>query len=220
MPFSDGPLPHPRQGPDFIGADKGPTDFFSSLSGQEEPVKDGLVWDVFSTPRGWMGALASSRGLRRLTLPQPSAEGARRELALQEAEAEHQPLRFASLQERLEAYFRGQPMTFRTPLDLEGTPPFFRQAWQACQAIPPGETRSYAWLASQAGRPWAARAAGQAMARNPLPILIPCHRVVGSDGRLGGYGGGLDMKRELLRLETQQGVPRTHTRACPGPTFR
>ena len=78
---------------------------------------------------------------------------------------------------------------------------FFLKAWAACQSIPRGETRSYAWLATQAGRPGALRAAGQAMAHNPIPILIPCHRVIGSDGSLYGYGGGLKLKQRLLDLE-------------------
>ena len=87
------------------------------------------------------------------------------------------------------------------PLDLSGAPEFFRRAWQACRSIPAGETRSYGWLAAQAGRPRAARAAGQAMARNPVPLVVPCHRVVGSDGHLRGFGGGLPMKAWLLSLD-------------------
>ena len=75
-------------------------------------------------------------------------------------------------------------------------------AWDACRRIPPGETRSYAWLAQAAGRPLAARAAGQSMARNRLAMIIPCHRVIGSDGGLHGYGaGGLGVKARLLDME-------------------
>jgi O-6-methylguanine DNA methyltransferase len=85
---------------------------------------------------------------------------------------------------------------------LTNCPPFFGAAWQACRRIPPGETRSYAWLAAAAGRPRAVRAAGQAMARNPWALIIPCHRVIGSDGGLHGYGaGGLKVKARLLEME-------------------
>ena len=90
-------------------------------------------------------------------------------------------------------------------LDLEDAPPFFAAAWEACRRIPPGETRSYRWLAAEAGRPLAARAAGQAMARNRLALVIPCHRVIGSDGDLHGYGaGGLAVKAQLLEIERAQ----------------
>jgi len=74
--------------------------------------------------------------------------------------------------------------------------------WQATRLIPYGETRSYLWVAVQIGKPGAARAVGQALGRNPLPVIIPCHRVIASDGGLGGFTGGLVMKRRLLELET------------------
>ena len=91
------------------------------------------------------------------------------------------------------------------PLDLDGAPPFFRAAWTACRRIPPGETRSYRWLAAAAGNPLALRAAGQAMARNRFSLIIPCHRVIASDGNLGGYGGGgLTVKASLLRMEQER----------------
>ena len=90
-------------------------------------------------------------------------------------------------------------------LDLEDAPPFFRAAWSACRTIPPGETRSYRWLAAEAGNPRAVRAAGQAMARNRFVLIIPCHRVISSDGGLGGYGGGgLGVKAKLLQMELER----------------
>ncbi len=79
--------------------------------------------------------------------------------------------------------------------------PFDARALAAARKIPYGQVRTYGWLAEAAGRPGAARAAGQAVARNPFPIIIPCHRVIAADGRLGGFGGGLEMKRKLLELE-------------------
>jgi len=159
-------------------------------------------YDLFPIRPGWMGAVASPRGLVALALPAPTPESALERLRPHLRGAELRPGAFADLQARLERYFAGEPMGWSDlPLDLEGSPPFFRRAWEACRSIPPGETRSYAWVAERAGNPRAVRAVGQAMARNPLPLLIPCHRVVASDGSLHRYGGGLDLKALLLDLE-------------------
>ncbi len=103
--------------------------------------------------------------------------------------------------ERLRAYFTGSYITFPDRLDLSGATAFQRRVWAATRGIPYGETRSYAWVAQQINQPRAVRAVGQALGRNPLPIIIPCHRVVTSDGRLGGFGGGLKMKSYLLSRE-------------------
>ena len=110
---------------------------------------------------------------------------------------------FQPMERCVESYLEGDQRALdEIVLDLDGTPPFFRAAWKACRSIPAGETRSYAWLAAEAGSPLAVRAAGQAMARNPWPLIIPCHRVIASDGGLGGYGaGGLRVKAKLLQLE-------------------
>jgi methylated-DNA-[protein]-cysteine S-methyltransferase len=110
---------------------------------------------------------------------------------------------FPQARQCLERYFEGDNDALdEIVLDLSNAPPFFGAAWEACRNIPAGETRSYAWLAAEAGRPNAARAAGQAMARNPLALVIPCHRVIGSSGDLHGYGaGGLAVKARLLQME-------------------
>lgn len=100
----------------------------------------------------------------------------------------------------LEEYFAGRRTAFSVPLSMHGTP-FQMEAWAALRTIPYGETRSYASLAAQIGRPRACRAVGMANHVNPLPIFVPCHRVVGADGRLTGYAGGLDVKKYLLKLE-------------------
>lgn len=101
---------------------------------------------------------------------------------------------------QLEEYFAGRRRRFELPLGPEGTP-FQRAAWEALLAIPYGETRSYGAQAAAIGRPRAVRAVGAANGANPLPIVIPCHRVVGADGSLTGYGGGVEAKRILLALE-------------------
>ncbi len=102
--------------------------------------------------------------------------------------------------EELEEYFLGLRRNFGFPLDLRGTE-FQRACWRALLAIPYGETRTYADIAREVGKPKAFRAVGMANNRNPVAIVVPCHRVIASDGSLCGYGGGLDIKRKLLELE-------------------
>ena len=103
----------------------------------------------------------------------------------------------------LQRYFAGELTIFTVPADPEGTP-FQRRVWEALQRIPYGTTCSYGALAAAIGRPKACRAVGMANHRNPIPILIPCHRVVGADGSLTGYAGGLAVKSFLLQLERRQ----------------
>ena len=102
--------------------------------------------------------------------------------------------------EQLIAYWNGQRTSFDLPLQPAGTP-YQKTVWQALQTIPYGETRSYGEIARQIGTPKAARAVGSANQRNPIPIFIPCHRVIGADGSLTGYAGGREIKRFLLQLE-------------------
>ena len=103
-------------------------------------------------------------------------------------------------QQELEEYFAGRRTAFSVPLSMHGTP-FQMEVWAALRAIPYGETRSYGELARRIGRPGACRAVGMANHVNPLPILVPCHRIVGADGHLTGYAGGLEVKKYLLELE-------------------
>jgi len=102
--------------------------------------------------------------------------------------------------EQLESYFAGELFDFDLELDLVGTT-FQRAVWQALLTIPYGETRSYGGIAAQIGSPTASRAVGLANGHNPIGIIVPCHRVIGANGSLTGYGGGLDRKRALLALE-------------------
>ncbi len=103
---------------------------------------------------------------------------------------------------QLEEYFEGRRRSFDLPLAMEGSP-FQRQVWAELLKIPFGTTVSYGHVAAQLGRAGAARAVGHANARNPIPIIVPCHRVIGSSGRLTGYGGGLAAKQHLLDLEAR-----------------
>ncbi|MFI7007673.1 methylated-DNA--[protein]-cysteine S-methyltransferase [Streptomyces sp. NPDC050145] len=107
---------------------------------------------------------------------------------------------FGAAVEQLEAYFQGELKEFDLPLDLHGTP-FQRSVWAQLRKIPYGETRTYGELAEALGRPGASRAVGLANGKNPVGVIVPCHRVVGADGSLTGYGGGLPRKRRLLDFE-------------------
>jgi methylated-DNA-[protein]-cysteine S-methyltransferase len=107
---------------------------------------------------------------------------------------------FADVREQLHAYFAGELQEFALPLAPIGTP-FQQSVWSALRAIPYGQTRSYLDVATAIGKPSACRAVGAANGANPLPIVVPCHRVIGANGTLTGFGGGIDVKRRLLALE-------------------
>ena len=110
---------------------------------------------------------------------------------------------FAEVIRQLQAYFRGELREFDVPLALQGTE-FQRRVWNALREIPYGETISYLQLAERIGNPRAVRAVGLANGSNPIPIIVPCHRVIGSDGSLTGFGGGISTKKKLLELESKQ----------------
>jgi methylated-DNA-[protein]-cysteine S-methyltransferase len=112
---------------------------------------------------------------------------------------------FADAVQQLGEWFAGTRTTFDVDVELDGTD-FQRAVWDALRAIPYGETVTYGELATAAGRPGAARAIGHAVARNPVSIIVPCHRVVGSSGTLTGYAGGVERKRTLLDLEARAGT--------------
>lgn len=157
---------------------------------------------LFQCAVGWIALLGSEKGLRRLSM-KPEPQEALADLGPELDRSANDPSSFSAVQERLEQYMQGGVSALENiALDLSNAPPFFGAAWQACRRIPAGETRSYAWLAAEAGSPLAVRAAGQAMAKNPFALIVPCHRVIASDGDLRGYGaGGLRVKAKLLELE-------------------
>jgi methylated-DNA-[protein]-cysteine S-methyltransferase len=150
----------------------------------------------YESPLGTMLIAASDRGLAGVWFEGqrhgPDARGWRED-------ARHPVLREAVAQ--LRAYFAGERTAFALPLDLQAGTPFQRSVWTALQDIPRGATTSYAQLARRLGRPQAARAIGAAVGRNPVSIVVPCHRVLGTDGGLTGYAGGLERKTALLKLE-------------------
>ncbi|MFC2001635.1 methylated-DNA--[protein]-cysteine S-methyltransferase [Chloroflexota bacterium] len=160
-----------------------------------------LNYIIFNTDAGWLGILGSTAGLLRTILPQRSSQEVRQLFDDSLNQAERSPHLFQDLEERLRIYFSGHQVTFPDKLDLSGATAFQRQVWEITRLIPYGETRSYTWVAEQIMKPKAVRAVGQALGKNPLPIIIPCHRVLASNGRLGGFTGGIEMKKYLLHLE-------------------
>ena len=159
-------------------------------------------YHMFESDAGFIALLGTGKGLRRLSM-KPTPQEALDDLGKDLDRAANQPDSFVEVQGCLERYFQGDNRALGDiVLDLGDAPPFFAAAWEACRRIPAGETRSYRWLAAEAGSPLAVRAAGQAMARNRLALVIPCHRVIASDGDLRGYGaGGLRVKARLLEME-------------------
>ncbi len=155
------------------------------------------------TTWGWVGIAASSRGLLELSLPAISREMALSPLLHHWPTAEEGASRFiAVLDDRLSRYFMGENVDFDDQvLDPHQATDFQSRVWEMVRCIPRGEVRSYGWVAAQVGSPQSARAVGRALATNPLPIVVPCHRVVGRSGELIGFAAGLDMKRRLLELE-------------------
>lgn len=152
-----------------------------SLASWEEP-----------SPFGPLPVVASPTGLRRIGL---DPEG-RDRIRLPRGSA-----LVPKLSEELAAYFAGELQTFTIPLDLEELNGFGRVVTPLLAAIPYGATITYGELAARAGKPGGARAVGQAIGRNPLPIILPCHRVLAAGGKIGGFTGGLAIKRSLLKLE-------------------
>jgi O-6-methylguanine DNA methyltransferase len=148
-----------------------------------------------------LGVAATARGLCRLNLKvDPLLFHDELETRYNRSAVEDD-LFFAKVKEILKGYFAGTVADFHIDIDfIEGTS-FQRRVWKTLLEIPYGEVRSYAWVAERIGNPKAVRAVGQANGRNPVAIIVPCHRVIRNDGTIGGYGGGVEVKAELLRRE-------------------
>ena len=160
---------------------------------------------AFETNRGWVGVAWSAQGIVGATLFRTTREQALADLGEAWPEARLSDAdRLPELGEQLRRYAEGEPVNLaELPFDLSHKTPFQQAVLRAILAIPPGQTWSYAEVARAVGKPRAARAVGQVLAHNPIPLFIPCHRVIASDGSLGGFGapGGLALKQALLELE-------------------
>lgn len=158
---------------------------------------------IVKTPLGYVGFVASERGLRRVVLPQRSEAATRRAILAEVPAAVRRDDLMPELADALARYFAGEPVEFNVRCDWRGYSEFEEDVWHACRRVGYGQRVSYGELAERVSRPGGARAIGMAMSRNPCPIVVPCHRVLRSDGSLGGYSGpgGVELKRRLLELE-------------------
>jgi methylated-DNA-[protein]-cysteine S-methyltransferase len=158
---------------------------------------------IFQSPWGWMGVAESSKGIRAVVLPKRSKRAVESDLTAKSKEGLQygDSLRLQSARSQLLDYFAGRRDRFDVPLDLSHGTSFQRQVWRTLQRVPYGKLCSYRWVAARVGGPHYARAVGNAVGANLLPIVIPCHRIVAHDASLGGFSGGLSMKRKLLSLE-------------------
>jgi methylated-DNA-[protein]-cysteine S-methyltransferase len=149
---------------------------------------------IIQTKLGAFRAEYSPRGVTALDFP-------RRTGSRSGPPAKKAPSFIRKLARQLRQYATGKSVRWSVPVDLSSGTGFQQKVWRALGQIPRGQTRSYRWVAQKIGKPKAARAVGAACGANPVPVIVPCHRVVAGDGSLGGFGGGLPMKRQLLALE-------------------
>jgi methylated-DNA-[protein]-cysteine S-methyltransferase len=160
-------------------------------SGESALNADCSIYHYYSNLVGWLELRVTSRGVRSIDfIPSPDK-------TLTDIDNEMA----RSVAHELDEYFQGLRRDFTVDLDLDEGTDFQRQVWEELRRIPYGETRSYGEVAAAVGVPKGARAVGSSNKRNPVPIIVPCHRVIKSDGGLGGYDSGLDVKRKLLELE-------------------
>jgi len=162
-----------------------------------------MTHDIFRTKWGWVGVAATERGVRAIVLPKPTRRAAERGLrgASSDGAGRDAARHLKAAKDAITKYLEGRVREFDVPLDLDGQPRFCLKVWETLRRIPYGRVRSYGWVARRIGKPRAARAVGAACGANPVPLLVPCHRVVAGDGSLGGFSGGLPNKKRLLKLE-------------------
>jgi methylated-DNA-[protein]-cysteine S-methyltransferase len=172
---------------------------------REAAAEQGLLDVAYATADSPFGPLllaTTPRGLVRIGLPNQDPDALLSDLAIRVSpRVLEAPAKLDAARRELDLYFEGQLTSFDLPLDWRLSKDFRRRALRAIARIPYGQTRSYMELAASAGNVRAVRAAGTACGTNPLPLVVPCHRILRTGGGLGGYGGGLPMKQALLQLE-------------------
>ncbi|MCJ7507167.1 MAG: methylated-DNA--[protein]-cysteine S-methyltransferase [candidate division Zixibacteria bacterium] len=157
-----------------------------------------IYYTSFNTPIGKIFISKTSKGINLITWQKSEWDGYYQKNKEQLKKDDN---KLKSLKDKMKKYFSGEKVIFKEKLDLLTGTMLEKRIWKDMQKIPYGQTRSYKWLASKAGNRKLARAVGGACSRNPIPIIIPCHRVIKSDGGLGGFAGGLDKKKKLLKIE-------------------
>lgn len=145
-------------------------------------------YDTFESPIGTLYLVFTGKILREVSFKKPNEIIRKREAP-------------SLIKKELKEYFEDGREEFAQNIGLTKGTDFERQVWFALKEVPYGETRTYKWLAEKVGKPAACRAVGQALSRNPIPIILPCHRIIESDGSIGGYSAGVDIKRRLLEIE-------------------
>jgi methylated-DNA-[protein]-cysteine S-methyltransferase len=143
-------------------------------------------FDAFRSPLGTLYLIFSDNALEGIAFEKPPLRPGRAP---------------APFKKQLAEYFGGRSRRFRQAIRLPQGTDFEKKVWLALRDVPYGQTRTYKWLAEKVGRPGASRAVGQALSKNPIPIVLPCHRIIESDGNIGGYSSGVDVKRRLLDME-------------------
>ena len=160
---------------------------------------------IFETKLGWMAIQVSNKGVTRTCLPMETIDQCVSVMDRWETKSIQDRSWLKNEIEKIQRYLGGEVVDLKSIIiDTSGVGLFLKTAWQHCRDIPSGETRTYKWLAGKCGNDKASRAAGMAMSRNRFPLIVPCHRVIGSDGALKGFGGDnprLDLKSWLLDLE-------------------
>jgi methylated-DNA-[protein]-cysteine S-methyltransferase len=146
-------------------------------------------YDIFESPIGLLYLMFSGRFLVGISFKKPMHIAFKRGVAPE------------SFKKELTSYFHGSGANFTQEIKFLSGTDFEREVWSILKEIPYGETRTYKWIAERVGNPLATRAVGRALSKNPIPIVLPCHRVIESDGSIGGYSSGVNIKRRLLELE-------------------
>lgn len=162
-----------------------------------------ILYSIFKTKFGWMGIAGNNDGLVAIILPLPKKEEsvALLKKRINKTNLVRNEEYFEAVKTSLINYLKGKKVVFDYPIDIISATNFEKKVWQVTQSIPYGEVRTYQFIAYEVGSPKAFRAVGQALKKNPLPIIIPCHRVIQSNGQLGGFLGGRDLKKNLLAIE-------------------
>ena len=168
-----------------------------------------IKYTIFKTKWGYFGLFGNEYAIYRTQLPGPKREKIKSLLLRNTTSAQFDKSFFRPLQERIKSYFQGAYVDFRDiPIELDGFSSFYNSVLTACRNVGFGRTITYAGLARKLNRPAATRAVGNALAKNPLPLIIPCHRIICSDGKIGGFSaaGGTDLKAKLLLHEKKSQI--------------
>jgi len=160
-----------------------------------------IYFSGYNSPVGQLYLAATDKGLLRIAPAKGSELSFIMDLGISHFDVVHSEKPFEALKKQLTAYFKGRPVVFRFKADISRGTDFQKSIWRILSNLLPGQMVTYGMLAREIGRPKASRAVGQAVGANPLPVIIPCHRVIASDGSLGGFAWGIKVKKKLLSIE-------------------